>query len=228
MGRVAAVALLVAVAVAFFVAGGQEHLSFEALKAREQGLRALCQQHPAAFTWAFFGAYVLLATLSLPGGAILTMAAGALFGALWGTLIVSFASSIGATGAFLISRYLFRDWLRRRFGTKLERLEAGVKRDGALYLFGLRLVPAVPFFAVNLGMGLTPMRPGTYYWVTQLGMLPGTALFASAGTRLSGIERPSEVLSPAMIGTLVLLAALPLVSRVFLNRLRVRRRRAHL
>lgn len=220
MGRVAAAALLIAVVAAFFVLGGSEHLSFEAIKEREEALRALYREHPAAFSSVFFAAYVMVATLSLPGGAILTMAAGAIFGVLYGTLLVSFASSIGATGAFLISRYLFRDWLRRRFGAKLERLEAGIKREGALYLFSVRLIPPVPFFVVNIGMGLTPMRTRTYYWVSQLGMLPGTLLFATAGTRLSEVAQPSDVLSPAMIGTLVLIAALPLASRALLNRLR--------
>jgi uncharacterized membrane protein YdjX (TVP38/TMEM64 family) len=220
MGRVAAITLLIAVAAGFFVLGGSEHLSFEALKAREEALRALYHEHPAAFSSAFFAAYVVIAALSLPGGAILTMAAGAIFGILRGALLVSFASSIGATGAFLLSRYLFRDWLRLRFGAKLERLEAGVKREGTLYLFSLRLIPPVPFFVVNLGMGLTPMRTRTYYWVSQLGMLPGTLLFASAGTRLSEVERPSDVLSPAMIGTLVLIAVLPLASRALVSRLR--------
>jgi uncharacterized membrane protein YdjX (TVP38/TMEM64 family) len=134
---------------------------------------------------AFFLAYVLLATTSLPGGAVATMTAGALYGAGTATLLVSFASAIGATLAFLLSRYLFRDAAERRFGPHLERINRGLERHGALYLFFVRLVPAVPFIAVNAGMGLTRMRVWTYYWVSQLGMLAGTAAFATAGAQLA-------------------------------------------
>jgi uncharacterized membrane protein YdjX (TVP38/TMEM64 family) len=135
---------------------------------------------------AFFLGYVLLATASLPGGAAATMAAGALYGAGTATLLVSFASTIGATLAFLCSRHLFREAAERRFGAQLERLNRGLERHGALYLFLVRLVPAVPFLAVNAGMGLTRMRVWTYCWVSQLGMLAGTFVFASAGAALGG------------------------------------------
>lgn len=136
---------------------------------------------------AFFVGYVLLAATSLPGGAAATMAAGAMYGTIQATLLVSFASSIGATLAFLAARFLFRERAERRFGRQLERLNRGLERHGALYLFFVRLVPAVPFVAVNAGMGLTRMRLWTYYWVSQLGMLAGTLVFASAGAQLAAL-----------------------------------------
>ena len=136
---------------------------------------------------AFFVGYVLLAATSLPGGAAATMAAGAMYGTIQATLLVSFASSIGATLAFLAARFVLRERVERRFGPQLERLNRGLERHGALYLFFVRLVPAVPFVAVNAGMGLTRMRVWTYYWVSQLGMLAGTFVFASAGAQLAAL-----------------------------------------
>jgi uncharacterized membrane protein YdjX (TVP38/TMEM64 family) len=166
---------------------------------------------------AFFLAYVLLATTSLPGGAAATMAAGALFGTVTATIIVSFASAIGATLAFLVSRYVFREAAERRFG---DRIRKGVDRDGAFYLFLLRLVPLVPFFVVNAGMGLTRMRTWTYYWVSQLGMLAGTFLFAHAGAGLAAVDSPWEVLSPGVLGALAALGLAPLVAKkLFAKRL---------
>jgi uncharacterized membrane protein YdjX (TVP38/TMEM64 family) len=169
---------------------------------------------------AFFLAYVLLATTSLPGGAAATMAAGALFGAATATLLVSFASTIGATLAFLLARYLFREAIERRFGSRLACIQRGVERDGAYYLFFLRLVPAVPFLLVNAAMGVTRMRTWTYYWVSQLGMLAGTFLFANAGARLAAIDSPWEVLTPGVLGALAALGVLPLaVKKLFAKRL---------
>jgi uncharacterized membrane protein YdjX (TVP38/TMEM64 family) len=169
---------------------------------------------------AFFLAYVLLATTSLPGGAAATMAAGALFGAATATLLVSFASTIGATLAFLLSRYLFGEAIERRFGPRLARIQRGVERDGAYYLFFLRLVPAMPFLLVNAAMGVTRMRTWTYYWVSQLGMLAGTFLFAQAGAQLATVDSPWDVLSPGVLGALAALGVLPLVvKKLFAKRL---------
>jgi len=159
---------------------------------------------------AFFLGYVLLATTSLPGGAAATMAAGALYGAATATVLVSFASSIGATLAFLLSRHWLREAVERRFGN---RFQAALERDGACYLFLLRLVPLVPFMAVNAGMGLTRMRTWTYYWVSQLGMLAGTFLFANAGARLAGAASPADVLSPGVLASLAALGVLPLLAK---------------
>ena len=169
---------------------------------------------------AFFLGYVLLATTSLPGGAAATMAAGALFGAATATLLVSFASTIGATLAFLITRFLLKDHVERRFGSRLRRLHEGVERDGAYYLFVLRLTPGVPFLVVNAAMGLTRMRTWTYYWVSQLGMLAGTFLFAHAGAQLAAVDSPGEVLSPGVLGAFAALGLAPLVAKkLFAKRL---------
>jgi uncharacterized membrane protein YdjX (TVP38/TMEM64 family) len=203
---------------AFFAAGGHHALTLESLRAKFDDLEALYGAHPAATIAGFSAAYVLLATSSLPGGAVLTMVAGALFGLVKATLVVSFASSVGALLAMLLARYVLRDWIRSRFGERLRRLDEGIERDGALYLFMVRLVPAIPFFLVNLGAGLTRMRAWRYYWVSQLGMLPGTLVFVHAGRRLAEIDSPRDVLSPGVLGALALLAALAYGSRLLKRR----------
>lgn len=177
------VALVLAIG-AFFVFGLQRYVSIDFFKAQRAVLDAYVASSPVASGSAFFLTYVLVAGLSLPGAAVMTLIGGALFGLLAGTLIVSFASSIGATIAFLVSRYLLRDVVQRKWRTKLEAINAGVEREGAYYLFALRLVPAFPFFLVNLAMGLTRMKTATFYGVSQLGMLPGTLLYVYAGTQL--------------------------------------------
>ena len=210
MKLVAALAVVL-VAAAFFALGGHEHLTVESVKARWAELESLYDARPAATMAGLFLAYVVLTAASLPGGAVATLAAGALFGAVTATVLVSFASSIGATLAFFLSRYVLRDWVEARFGARLRRLEG----DDAFYLFLLRLLPVVPFFLVNLGMGATRIRPWTYYWVSQLGMLPGSFLFASAGANLADIESPWDVLTPGVLLPLAALGLLPLAGRKF-------------
>jgi uncharacterized membrane protein YdjX (TVP38/TMEM64 family) len=219
-----ALALVFVAAVAVFVAaGGLETLELDELKARYDALEALYAARPAATIAVFFLIYVGLATSSLPGGAVLTMAAGGLFGVVLGTVIVSFASSLGALGAMLLARYVARDWVRSRFGPRLAALDRGIERDGALYLVILRLIPAIPFMLVNAGMGLTQMPARRYYWVSQLGMLPGTLVFANAGRRLSEIGSPGDVLSPGVLGSLAALALLVFASRKAAKALRKRK-----
>jgi uncharacterized membrane protein YdjX (TVP38/TMEM64 family) len=215
-------ALLLVVA-AFFAAGGHQSLTLENLKARFEALEAVYGAHPGLTVAVFFVTYVVIATSSLPGGAVLTLLAGGLFGFLTGTLIVSFASSLGALFAMLLTRYVVHDWVRQRFGRRLKKLDQGIERDGALYLFMVRLVPAIPFFLVNVGMGLTRMPAWRYYWVSQLGMLPGTLLFAHAGKRFAEIDSAQAVLSPGVAGALVLLAVLAYASRKAAQVLRKRR-----
>ena len=157
------------------------------------------------------------------GDAEALLLGGALFGLGWGLLLVSFASSIGATLAFLASRWLLRDWVQRRFGERLAAFNAGVAKDGAFYLFTLRLVPVVPFFVINLAMGLTPMRTGTFYGVSQLGMLAGTAVYVNAGTQLAAIDSLRGIVSPPMLVSLVLLGLFPLIARKGLEALQARR-----
>ncbi len=203
----------IAVAVgAFFALGGHRYLSFEQVQAHQAAIGAWYESHPFVTALCFFALYVAVTGLSLPGATILTLAAGAIFGLGWGTLIVSFASSIGATLAFLASRFLLRDWVQSKFGTTLKRINDGVEREGALYLFTLRLIPVVPFFVVNLAMGLTPLRARTFYWVSQVGMLAGTLVYVNAGTQLARLESLSGILSPGLIGAFVLLGLFPLIA----------------
>jgi len=217
---VAVIALLVA---AFFAAGGPAYLSFENVKAQQAAILDYYAMHPAQTVLVFFLVYVAVTGLSLPGAALMTVAAGAIFGLLWGTVIVSFASTFGATLAFLVSRFLLRDWVQGRFGHSLRTSNAGIEREGAFYLFTLRLIPAIPFFAINLAMGLTPMRAATFFWVSQLGMLAGTIVYVNAGTQLAAIEAPGDILSPGLIGAFVLLGIFPLLAKKIVDAVKARR-----
>ena len=217
---VAVIALLVA---AFFAAGGPAYLSFENVKAQQAAILDYYAMHPAQTVLVFFLVYVAVTGLSLPGAALMTVAAGAIFGLLWGTVIVSFASTFGATLAFLVSRFLLRDWVQGRFGHSLRTSNAGIEREGAFYLFTLRLIPAIPFFAINLAMGLTPMRTATFFWVSQLGMLAGTIVYVNAGTQLAAIEAPGDILSPGLIGAFVLLGIFPLLAKKIVDAVKARR-----
>ncbi len=188
-------------------------LTFEQLRASRGELAAALARDPAALIASYFGVYVLVTALSLPGAAILTLGGGAIFGFWLGLLIVSFASTIGATGAFLVSRFLLRDFVQARFGDRLSAIQEGIRREGAFYLFALRLVPAFPFFLINLVMGLTPIRVGTFYWVSQVGMLAGTAAFVNAGTRLGELESARGLLSWQLLSAFAVLGVLPLLAK---------------
>lgn len=215
--------LLVVVAIGLLLGlDAGRYLSLDALKAQRGALEALQQARPLAFTAGFIAVYVLVTALSFPGAAVLTLAAGALFGLGWGTLLVSLASTAGATLAFLAARYLLRDGLQARYGERLKAINAGVAREGAFYLFTLRLVPVFPFFLVNLVMGLTSIRTWTYVWVSQLGMLLGTAAYVNAGTELSQLSSLRGILSPGLIGAFVLLGLLPLLARRLIEALKAR------
>lgn len=215
-------ALLVAI-VAFFALGFQHHLTLEALRQQHGVLLAYRDAHPLILAVGFFAVYIAVAALSLPVAALLTLAAGAAFGLLWGSVLVSFASTIGATLAFLASRLLFRDLVQRRFGRRLASVNRGIEKEGAFYLFALRLVPVFPFFVVNLVMGLTPLRTRTFYWVSQLGMLAGTVVYVNAGTQLGQLQSLSGVLSPGLLASFALLGIFPLLARWVLDRIKARR-----
>ncbi|MGA7986213.1 MAG: FAD-dependent oxidoreductase [Burkholderiales bacterium] len=217
-----AVGIVVLVA-AFFAAGGQRYLSFETIKAQQGALLDYYASHSWQTALGFFLVYVAVTGLSLPGAALMTLIAGAIFGLAWGTVIVSFASSIGATLAFLASRFLLRDWVQQRFGHALRAVNEGVEREGAFYLFTLRLIPAVPFFVINLALGLTPIRAATFYWVSQIGMLAGTIVYVNAGTQLAAIESPARILSPGLLGAFVLLGLFPLLAKKALEIVKARR-----
>ena len=218
------VALGVAAAVAAFLAtGGYRYLSLENLKAQHSAWQVRTAAHPWQAALAFFGAYVAFTGLSLPGAALLTLAAGAVFGLLWGTVLVSFASAIGATVAFLLSRFVLREWVQSRFGARLVAVNRGVERDGPLYLFLLRLTPVVPFFLINLAMGLTPMRARTFYWVSQAGMLAGTLVYVNAGTEIAKLESLRGILSPGLIISFTLLGLFPLIAKWIVRTIKARK-----
>ena len=199
------------------------YLQLEALQSSHQGWVDLYQHRPLAMAGAYFLAYVLVTALSLPWATVLTLAGGAIFGFAWGLLIVSFASALGATLAFLTARFLLRDTLEARFRQRLADINRGVAQDGAFYLLTLRLVPLVPFFVINLVMGLTTMRVRTFYLVSQLGMLAGTAVWVYAGTQLASLTSLQGVVSPGLLGALVLLGLFPLLARWLLAALRRRK-----
>jgi pyruvate/2-oxoglutarate dehydrogenase complex dihydrolipoamide dehydrogenase (E3) component/uncharacterized membrane protein YdjX (TVP38/TMEM64 family) len=211
--RIALLIFLALAVVAFFALDLGRYLSLDSFKAQQTAIDAFYRAHPVLTASVYFAVYVIVTGLSLPGAVVMTLVGGAIFGLLWGTLIVSFASTIGATLAFLASRFLFRDAVHRRFGDSLRGANAGVERDGPFYLFGLRLVPIFPFFVINLVMGLTPMRTWTYCWVSQVGMLPGTLVYVNAGTRIAAVDSPAGLLSPDLLGAFALLALFPLVAR---------------
>jgi pyruvate/2-oxoglutarate dehydrogenase complex dihydrolipoamide dehydrogenase (E3) component/uncharacterized membrane protein YdjX (TVP38/TMEM64 family) len=198
-------------------------LTLEKLKASRDGLVTLFQDKPVSTAAIFFAIYVAATALSFPGATILTLAAGAMFGLGVGLLLVSFASSIGATLAFLASRYLLRDSIQKRFGKQLAPINEGVKKDGFFYLLTLRLVPVFPFFMVNLLMGLTPIAARRFYWVSQLGMLAGTVVYVNAGTQLAAINSLGDVLSPALVGSFVLLGIFPLIAKAIVGWLKARK-----
>ena len=210
-------AALVAVVVVFFALRLDRYVSIEFFKAQRAAIDAYVAAAPVKAAFVFFLIYVAVTGLSLPGAAVMTLIAGAMFGLVWGTLIVSFASSLGATIAFLASRFILRDWVQAKFGDKLKTINAGVEKEGSLYLLALRLVPAFPFFAINLAMGLTPMRTRTFYWVSQLGMLPGTLLYVYAGTQLGAFA-----ITWQLVAALALLGLFPLAAKKTLDAIKAR------
>lgn len=218
--------LAAAIAIAgFFFFDLQRYLSLAELKSQRDALAAYAQMRPVVTIGIYFIAYVVMAAFSLPGAAIMTLAGGAVFGLATGAIVVSFASSIGATLAFLAARFIFRDSVQRRFKDRLQRLNDGVQREGGFYLLSLRLVPVFPFFVINLVAALTPLRTWTFYWVSQIGMLPATLIYVNAGTQLGQVSTPGDILSLPLLGALVLLALLPILMRQALSWLQSRRAR---
>ena len=217
LGRTALVLAVAAAFAAFFLLDLGSTLSLDTLKSRQSELASFVEREPLIAAGGFFLIYVAATALSLPGAVVMTLAAGAIFGLLLGTLIVSFASMAGASLAFLSSRYLFRNWVRKRFGKRIETMDRGLAKDGAFYLLTLRLIPVFPFFLINLAMGLTVMRLATFAFVSQIGMFAGTLVFVNAGTQLAAIESTGDILSPGLIGSLVLLGLFPLVAKALLD-----------
>ncbi|MEZ5468010.1 MAG: FAD-dependent oxidoreductase [Lysobacterales bacterium] len=215
---------LVAIAlVAFFALDLGRFFSLEALRAHREGLLTQIGAHPLLSAGIFFLVYVAVTALSLPAAALLTIAGGALFGFGLGTLLVSFASTLGATLAMLLARYLLRDSVQAKFGSRLKAIDDGLEREGAFYLFALRLVPVFPFFLVNLTLGLTRLPARTFFWVSQLGMLPATAVYVYAGTEIGQLTSLKGLISPGLLGAFILLGLLPLITKKILDLLRARR-----
>ncbi|MBK8815472.1 MAG: TVP38/TMEM64 family protein [Methylococcaceae bacterium] len=202
----------------FFYFDWDDHFTLANLQARQDAIVSYYVNYPTRTLLIYGLIYIVVTGLSLPGATILTLAGGALFGLFWGTVIVSFASSIGATLAFLAARYLFRESVERKFGAQLAKINEGILKDGAYYLFTLRLVPLIPFFGINLLMGLTGMKTSTYYWVSQIGMLAGTLVYVNAGTQLAGIKSLSDITSPFLIGSFILLGLFPLAAKKLVER----------
>ena len=221
--KLALMGVILALLGSFFIFDIGQYLNLDALKAQQTALNAHVADQPWLAAGVFFLAYVAVTALSLPGAALMTLLAGALFGLLEGFVLVSFASTAGATLAMLSSRFLLRDWVQGRFGQRLAKIDAGIEREGPFYLFALRLVPAFPFFLINLAMGLTRLPVRTYWWVSQLGMLPGTLVFVNAGRELGQLESLSGILSPGLLGAFVLLGVFPLIARKLLGLIQARR-----
>ncbi len=203
---------LALLAVLFFVLGGHQYLTFGNLKQQQAGLIQFYQENPYQTLVIYFLFYIAVTALSLPGAAIMTLAGGALFGLFTGVILVSFASTIGATIAFLVSRYLFRSSVEQKFSTQLATINQGLEKEGAFYLFTLRLIPVFPFFLINLIMGLTKMKTWIFYLISQIGMLPGTLVYINAGTQLGQIDSPGDILSPGLLLSFALLGLFPLIA----------------
>jgi pyruvate/2-oxoglutarate dehydrogenase complex dihydrolipoamide dehydrogenase (E3) component/uncharacterized membrane protein YdjX (TVP38/TMEM64 family) len=222
-GRLALLVVIAALVAAFFAFDLGRFLSLDYFKSQQAAIEAWVRANPLQAAAAYFLLYVAVTGLSLPGAVIMTLAGGAVFGLLWGTVIISFASTIGATLAFLASRFVLRDWVQSRFGEKLRPVNEGIAKEGAFYLFALRLVPAFPFFVINLVMGLTPIRTATFYWVSQVGMLAGTVVYVYAGTQLAQLTSLKGILSPGLLGAFVLLGLFPFVAKRALAAMKARR-----
>jgi uncharacterized membrane protein YdjX (TVP38/TMEM64 family) len=217
-GRIALLALIAVLAVAAFQF--RDYLSIDALKAQHAAFAHYRDLHPVATPLAFFAAYVAVAALSIPAATIMTLAAGALFGTLWGTVLVSFASTLGSVSALCISRYLLRAFVGARFPDRVQTIDAGIEREGWMYMLSLRLIPVIPSWLVNLLMGATAIRLSTFWWTSQLGTLPATILYVGIGARLSGVTSLRGIVSPAVLAGLMALAILPYAAKKMLGRQR--------
>lgn len=211
------VGVIVLLVLLFKVFGLDQYLTLSYLKEKQAHFIQMYEANRVIVIAAYMLIYIVVTALSLPGAAIMTLAGGGLFGLVTGTIVVSFASTIGATLACIVARYLLRDWVQNKFGDKLKKINEGMEKEGGFYLFSLRLVPIFPFFVINLVMGLTSIRVVTYYWVSQLGMLPATIVFVNAGKELAKLESLSGILSPPLLISFALLGLLPIITKKLLN-----------
>jgi len=216
MKKMIIIAVIISAIFAFFAFNGQQYFNLEYIQSQLQFFHSWRDENPILAASIFFLIYVLVAALSLPGAAVMTLLAGALFGLLWGTILVSFASSIGALFAFLIARFVLRDYIEQRFPSYLKKINKGIEKDGAMYLFTLRLVPVIAFFIINLVMGITRIKAHTFYIVSQIGMLAGTIVYVNAGTQLAKIEDLSDIVSLPILLSFALLATFPWIIKIIL------------
>lgn len=222
MSRKLILGLVLVAVVVFLGIEFSQYLTLENAKAQQANLSHYIEQNLLYSALIYFVVYVVVTAFSIPGAAVVTLLGAALFGFWFSLALVSFASTIGATLAFLSSRYLLRNWVQQRFSDKLNSINAGVKKDGAFYLFTLRLIPIFPFFLINLLMGLTPISTVRYYLVSQLGMLPGTAVYLNAGTQLAEIKTLAGIVSPTVLLSFALLGVFPFLAKWLLSKLQKR------
>jgi len=222
--KIAVAGVIVGLIASFWIFGLDRYVTLSFLRASSDILRSFNAAHPVTAVLGYFLLYVLVISLSLPGAAVLTIGGGAFFGLLEGTVAASFASSLGATISCLASRYLFRDWVQDRFTASVAPVNDGIEKEGAFYLFTIRLIPLFPFWMVNLAMGLTRMPIRTFYWISQVGALPATIVYANAGRELARIDSLRGVLSPGLIASLALIGLLPLGAKKAIALYRTRRK----
>ena len=216
---VAVAATLVALFIAFDL---DQYLTLQYIKDSQESIQRLYADNPIGTITAYILVYVVVTALSLPGAVVMTLAGGAVFGLIAGTIAVSIASTTGATLACFVSRFILRDWVQSRFGDKLRAINQGIEREGGFYLFSVRLIPIFPFFVINLVMGLTGMPLRTFFWVSQLGMLPGTVVFVNAGKELGKIESAAGILSPTLLASFVILGLFPITVKKIMGVVRRR------
>ena len=217
------VGVILVLIILFKIFGLGQYLTLDYLKEQQAAFTSLYTAQPVMVIGVYMLIYIAVTALSLPGAAVMTVAGGAMFGLVTGTIVVSFASTIGATLACLVARYLLRDGVQKKFGDKLVKINEGMEKEGGFYLFSLRLVPIFPFFIINLVMGLTSIPLRTFFWVSQLGMLPGTIVYVNAGKELAKIDSLSGILSPGLLLSFILLGLLPIITKKLLGLLRRRK-----
>ncbi len=223
MKKILIIGVIASLILIYFALDLGQYLDLNYFKEQQNRIASFRDASPLRAAAIYFGIYVLITGLSLPGAAIATLIGGAIFGLLWGTVLVSFASVIGASCAFLVSRHILRDAIQNRYGDRLRTINEGIHKDGAIYLFTLRMVPLFPFFVINLVMGLTPMRLGTYFIVSQIGMLAGTIVYVNAGTQLAKIDSVGAILSPTLLASFVLLGIFPLIAKKIIDVIKSRK-----
>ena len=221
--KLAIVGVILVLIILFKILGLGQYLTLDYLKEQQAAFTSLYNGHPVTVIGVYMLIYIVVTALSLPGAAVMTVAGGAMFGLVTGTIAVSFASTIGATLACLVARYLLRDGVQKKFEDKLVKINKGMEKEGGFYLFSLRLVPIFPFFIINLVMGLTSIPLRTFFWVSQLGMLPGTIVYVNAGKELAKIDSLSGILSPGLLFSFILLGLLPIITKKLLSFLRQRK-----